>query len=243
VETGFRGRWDLGDKGRVDWSAGLFRTASTNDIQPLIVPSLNSFGYYANIGGTLRQGAELGATWRKDNWSVYANYSYIEATYQTSFADPSNSPAAVVDPVTGAASIPITPGTPMAGIPRHHLKTGFDFAFTPEWKFGGEWALVSGQRLVGDQNAAVTQLGGYGVVNLHTSYQVTKEIQIYALVNNLFNRQYYNNGTFFDTSAPTPGNLTNPLTLGAGAPFAAYGGVKVALGAPPPAPAPVAAKY
>ncbi len=198
-ETGFRGKWDLADMGKINWSAGLFRTANTNDIQPLIVPSLNSFGYYANIGGTLREGAELAANWRKDNWSVYANYSYIQATYQSSFSDPSNSPAALTDP-SGNTYIPITPGTAIAGVPHHHLKAGFDVAITPQWKFGGDWVLVSSQYLVGDEIGATGKLGGYGVVNLHSSYQVTKELQIYALANNVFNRHYGSYGTFFDTS-------------------------------------------
>ena len=238
-ETGFRGKWDLGDKGKIDWNAGLFRTANTNDIQPFTTVSANGYGYYANVGGTLREGTELGATWRKDNYSVYANYSFIDATYQSTFLDPSNSPAA--NPASQA--ILITPGTPVAGVPRHHLKAGFDVAVTPEWKFGADWQLVSSQRFVGDEIGAVTQLGGYGIVNLHSSYQVTKELQVYVLANNVFDRHYFSTGTFFNTSAPTPGNLSNPLSLGAGMPLAVYGGVKYRFDEPTAAPTTVAAKY
>lgn len=228
AETGFRGKWDLGDNGRIDWNAGLFHTANSNDIQALTTP-YNSYGYFANIGGTLRQGAELGAAWSRDNWRVYANYSYIDATYQSTFLNPSNSPAAILDPETGATSIPITPGTQIAGIPRHHLKAGFEVAFVPQWRFGADWILVSGQRVVGDEIGAITQLGGYGVVNLHTSYQVTKEVQVYALAQNLFDRKYYSSGTLMETPTSTPTPYTNPLSLGAGAPLAVYGGVRVSF--------------
>ncbi|WP_294534210.1 TonB-dependent receptor [uncultured Rhodoblastus sp.] len=228
AETGFRGKWDLGQNGKIDWSAGLFHTANANDIQPLTTP-YNSYGYYANIGGTLRQGAELGAAWTRDNWRVYANYAYIDATYRSTFLDPSNSPAAIVNPDTGATSIPITPGTPIAGIPRHHLKAGFEIAFVPQWKFGADWILVSGQRLVGDEIGAITQLGGYGTVNLHTSYQVTKEVQVYALAQNLFNRQYYSSGILMETPTVTPTPFVNPLSLGAGMPLAVYGGVRISF--------------
>ena len=44
----------------------------------------------------------------------------------------------------------------------------------------------------------------YWVVNLHTSYQVTKNIQIFGLINNLFNQHYYSAGTVFD-----PGGFNN----------------------------------
>ena len=54
---------------------------SSNDILPL-QSSANGFGYYANVGTTLRQGAELSANWRNDRWTVYANYTYIDAVYR-----------------------------------------------------------------------------------------------------------------------------------------------------------------
>ena len=74
----------------------------------------------------------------------------------------------------------------------------------------------------------------YTVVNLHTSYQVTKNFEIFGLVNNLFNSHYYSAGTFVSTSGFNSntfgGNnflvLNDPRTFLPGMPLAAYGGFK-----------------
>ena len=74
----------------------------------------------------------------------------------------------------------------------------------------------------------------YTVVNLHTSYQVTKDFEIFGMVNNLFNQRYYSSGTFFETggfnSNSFGGNnflvLNDPRTFLPGMPLAAYGGFR-----------------
>ena len=78
----------------------------------------------------------------------------------------------------------------------------------------------------------------YTVVNLHTSYQLTKDVELFGVVNNLLNNHYYATGTFFQTNGGqgifnsntfgNPGflNLTDPRTFVPGMPFAAYGGVR-----------------
>ena len=50
------------------------------------------------------------------------------------------------------------------------------------------------------------------MVNLDASYQVTKNIQLYARVENVFDNRYYTYGTFFDTTAV-------PNFANGGAPF------------------------
>ena len=122
LQAGFRGQHAFGEYGKLQWSAGLFRTTLANDILPLQSPA-NGFGYYANVGTTLRQGAELSAQWSDDRWTGYANYTYIDAVYLSTFMEPSPfNPAA-----NAAGLIPITNGTPIAGIPKNTLKVGFDF--------------------------------------------------------------------------------------------------------------------
>ncbi len=115
-ELGFRGQnalaaFGLGPQwGKLQWSAGLFRTTLTNDILPL-TSTFNGFGYFTNVGTTLRQGAELSAQWTGDRWSAYANYTYIDAIYLSTFEEPSaNNPLADAN-----GNIPITNGTQIAG--------------------------------------------------------------------------------------------------------------------------------
>jgi iron complex outermembrane receptor protein len=225
-QAGFRGQQALGENGNLQWSAGLFRTTLTNDIVPLQSPE-NGFGYYANVGTTLRQGAELSVQWRNDRWSVYANYTCIDAVYLTTFMEPSP-----FNPSANAAGlVPIMSGTPIAGIPRSTVKVGFDFNVTDNWKIGADMVAASGQTIFGNENGAVPQVPGYAVLGAHTSYQVSKQLQVYGLVQNIFNQHYYTYGGLYDTGAlPNAAPyLTDPRSLGPAAPFAIYAGLKYTI--------------
>ena len=63
-------------------------------------------------------------------------------------------------------------------------------------------------------------------MNLHSSYKVTKNVELFALVNNLFNQHYYVSGTFFDVTSFPYLNLTDPRTFVPGMPFAFYFGAR-----------------
>jgi iron complex outermembrane receptor protein len=230
-ELGFRGtnafaQFGLGPQwGKLQWSAGLFRTTLTNDILPA-VNTFNGFGFFSNVGTTLRQGAEVSAQWAGDRWSAYANYTYIDAVYLTTFMESSeNNPLAV------NGLIPITNGTQLAGIPKNTVKVGVDYAVTPQWKVGGDMLAESGQVLFGNENNAVPQAPGYAVFGVHTSYQWNKQVQIYGYVQNIFDQRYYTSGSLFSTNlttGPAPA-LTNPQTFGPAKPVAIYGGIKITL--------------
>ena len=93
-ETGLRGRMTLGAdeaEGRIDWNLGLFRTDLQDDI--IAVPSeIISTGFFKNIPGTRRQGIEAGIAYRDRQWRLAANYSLIDATFESrlSLASPTN---------------------------------------------------------------------------------------------------------------------------------------------------------
>ena len=72
-------------------------------------------------------------------------------------------------------------------------------------------------------------LPGYWIVNLNTTYEISKNVEIFGLVQNLFNKRYYTFGTFFDTSEVPFLGLTDPRTVSPGAPLAIYGGLRVRL--------------
>jgi iron complex outermembrane receptor protein len=225
-ELGFKGENDLGQWGKLQWSAGLFRTTLTDDILPL-QSAVTGYGYYANVGTTLRQGAELSAQWTGDRWSAYANYIFIDALYLSTFEEPSP-----FNPLADAnGDIPITNGTPIAGIPKNTVKVGFDYSVTDKWKVGADMVAASGQVLFGNENGALPQAPGYAVFGLHTSYQIGKQLQFYGLIQNIFDRRYYTAGALFDITAlpNTAPFLTNPTSLGPGKPFAIYGGLRLTL--------------
>ncbi|HXZ17714.1 MAG TPA: TonB-dependent receptor, partial [Roseiarcus sp.] len=225
-ELGFRGQNDLAEWGRLQWSAGLFRTTLTNDILPQL-SAVTGFGYYANVGTTLRQGAEVSAQWTGDRWTAYANYTFIDAVYLSTFLEPSP-----YNPLADAnGEIPISNGTPIAGIPRNTLKVGFDYNVTPNWKVGADVVAASGQVIIGNENGALPQIPGYAVFGVHTSYQIGKQLQVYGMIQNLFDERYYTAGALFNTGA-LPNSapfLTDPRSLGPGKPFAAYAGLKYTM--------------
>ena len=231
-EVGFRGtnalsQLGLGPEwGKLQWSAGLFRTTLDNDILAQ-QSEVSGFGYFANVGTTLRQGAEVSAQWTGDRWSAYANYTYIDAVYLTTFLESSpNNPLA-----DETGFIGITNGMPIAGIPKNTVKVGVDYAVTDKWHVGADMVAASGQVLFGNENGALPQAPGYAVFGLHTSYQVAKQVQIYGLIQNLFDQRFYTAGGLFDTSAlpNTAPSLTNPTAFGPARPFAIYGGMRITL--------------
>ena len=56
-----------------------------------------------------------------------------------------------------------------------------------------------------------------------------KNLEVFGLVQNLFNQRYYTFGTFFDPTQLSFLGLTDPRTLSPGAPLAAYAGLRVRL--------------
>jgi iron complex outermembrane recepter protein len=91
---------------------------------------------------------------------------------------------------------------------------------------GADLNVIGSQYLVGDESNLNPKVPAYWTVNLHTSYKVTKNIEVYGLVQNLFNQHYYTYGTFFETDSFPYLNLTDPRTFLPGMPMAAYAGVR-----------------
>ena len=177
-EVGFRGtnafsQFGLGPQwGKLQWSAGLFRTTLNNDILPLQSPTTAS-AFSRMSERRLRQGAEISANWTSDRWTAYANYTYIDAVYLSTFDG-----AVAVQSVcrTPNGNIPITNGTQIAGIPKNTVKVGVDYAVTDKWHVGADMVAASGQVIFGNENDALPQVPGYAVFGLHTSYQVGKQV-------------------------------------------------------------------
>ena len=241
-EAGLRG--DLanfdGDQ-RLQWTAGLFRTENQDDIIT-IAAQQSGRGFFQNAGDTLRQGVELGMQYQDRKWYAYANYAYVDATFQTAnvLSSPNN-PAGFTCPGTAPADeatcIQVNPGDRLPGVPRHRFKAGFDYWVTSQWRFGADLIAASNQIFFGDESNQNAPLPGYTTVNLHTSYDVTKNIQIYGLVDNVFDQHYGVFGNFFSLDdannaaqadpSTGAGFFTNPRTITPAPPVAAYGGVKL----------------
>ena len=226
IEAGLRGFFGVPTGGRLDWKAGYFRTENTNDIIQLSSLILGS-GFYTNVPETLRQGVEASLTYTQGPLQAYANYSYVDATYQ--FSGMLSSP---FNPFADAnGNIFVHPGDHIPGIPRQQAKFGFDYLLTPKLKFGGDVLIVGSQYYIGDDSNQNPQLPAYWVANLHASYQATDHIQIFGIVNNVFNNHYATYGTFFDLGTSAQFAISTPLNdarmITPAQPLSVYGGVKV----------------
>ena len=66
----------------------------------------------------------------------------------------------------------------------------------------------------------------YWVVNLHSSYKISDNLEVFGLVRNLFDRHYYTYGLLTDVTEFGYLNLTDDRTFVPGIPFAAYVGLR-----------------
>ena len=220
VEAGVRGRFDAAG-GALNWSLAAFHTLNTDDIINVASP-LPGHEFFQNGGDTLRRGIEASLSYKWDRWNAYANYTLVDATFQDPLTLSSpNNPFADAN-----GNIFVVPGDHLTGIPDYRFKAGAEYQITDLWKLGADLNVTASQYLVGDESNQNPKVPAYWTVNLHSSYQVSKNIELYGLVRNLFNQHYYVNGTFFETNSFPYLNLTDPRTFVPGIPFAAYGGLR-----------------
>jgi iron complex outermembrane recepter protein len=222
-EAGLRGHFDIA-QGLFNWSLGAYRALNTNDIVDVASP-IPGHEYFQNGGNTLRQGIEASASYKWQRWTAYANFTSIDATFRDPLTLSSpNNPYADAN-----GNIYVVPGDHLTGIPNYRFKAGAEYQITDPWKLGADLNIVGNQWLVGDESNQNPKMPAYWTVNLHSSYRVSKNVELFGLIRNLFNQHYYVYGTFFETSSFPYLNLTDPRTFVPGMPFVAYGGLRASF--------------
>jgi len=183
--------WEGGVRGKLlnnlTWNAGVYTTTNSNDIQFISTGGATPLGYFQNVGDTRRRGLELGLNGKIERLTLAANYGFVDATYQNDFTvgSPSNSEAIGND-------IQVTKGNKIPGIARHTLKLRVAYDITPSWNVGSNLILASGQYARGDENNQDVngKVPGYGVINLDTHYKINSNWNLFAKINNLFDKDY-----------------------------------------------------
>lgn len=225
-EAGVRGSVESG----AYFSVALYRTNLANDIQFVSAGSgaVNS-GYFANVGGTRRQGVEAAVGLARGEWSLAARYAFLDATFRSAFSEnsPNNSSA------DDDGNIEVQPGNRIPGLPRHALRLRADWSRAP-FAAAVSVLAVSSQYARGDENNADRNgpVPGYAVVALEGSWQLSRGWQVFARIDNLFDRTYQNfgilgsnyfrgPGSTFDASLAMPEQFRSP-----GAPFGAWIGIR-----------------
>ncbi len=218
-EAGVRGQM-----GNVDWSFGFFNTRVEDAI--FFFPDSDApagqlnVGIFDNIDRTQRSGFEFGLAGKRENLRWTANYSIVDASYESRFG--------YVDH-EGTQQF-VEKGNAIPGIPKNNIKIGLDYAFTPAFSLGMNASYHSGQYLRGDNVNEDDKLDGYGVVNLHSRYKLNKNIEFFAKVDNLFDSEYETFGLYGEPDeAPGLGSLTNERFVGTSAPRAGWIGIKLSL--------------
>jgi outer membrane receptor protein involved in Fe transport len=227
VEAGLRGRLHPSDTTTIDWNAGLFHTISDDDIL-FVASAIPGTDYFRNVGNTRRQGIEAGLTVQAARFKAWLNYAFTDATFASALTlDSPLNPAADAN-----GQIHVVPGDQLPGVPRHRLKFGLSYNVTDAWTVGLSGIASSGQYLFGDEANLQPKTNPYVVLTANTAYQVTPKLQLFALIQNLFNANYVTYGTFSPTStvpiAQVPG-ASDPRSLSPAAPLAVYGGIRVSF--------------
>ncbi|MEY9537923.1 iron complex outermembrane receptor protein [Bradyrhizobium diazoefficiens] len=224
-EVGLRGQ--LGElKGvQIAWNAGLYRTDATDDTYPIFD---NLFGRLRllNIGETRKQGARVGMEMVYGGLTAFANYVYTDARFRSPWSE--FSPADIAaDPL---GFIHIQPGNIVPLIPKHQIRIGASYAVTDDWKVGAVVRAQSAMYMAADEVNAMGKTPGYAIVSLNTQYRLTKNVEIFGLIDNLLNTKYALNGGLVPTDKypilEAPG-ATDPRGTAPGQPFSVYGGLRV----------------
>ena len=233
VEVGARGTLSDASFGRFTWDLDVYRTNSENDIYG--ISTTIASGFFQNVGSTRREGVDLGLTYQTMRVSGYLQYSYIAATFRSAFLEPS--PANPFQDASGNVEVNVGDTLPL--IPKNRVKLGGDFKVLPNWSVGGTWSYSGPSFYRGDEDNLNPELPGYTVASLRTSYQITKNVQVFANIQNVFDRNYSTFGILGDpTGVGAPGVPPNgalgdpdvsPEFQSPAMPRAYFGGVKISF--------------
>ncbi len=199
--------WEAGFRGllpsKINWSLGYFNIVNNDDLQFVAAPNTiaNGFGYFKNFGKTQRQGIEVSLDRRVKEWSIGVNYTYLDATYQSTETLSSQYNLAGSNPGVDGSTITVKPGNHIPLVPTHTFKTYADYQFSKEWGtnlniIGFSESFVRGNENNNQQKNGV--IPGYVLVNYGVRYtpQFVKGVHIFGQVNNILDQQYYTAGQF-----------------------------------------------
>ena len=240
VELGLRG--NLPGQ-RLTWSADVFHTVNSDDIQ--FVATATNQGYFDNVGSTRRQGLDFAVGGKEAGFTWRATYSFVDATFQSNFAVSAQSNSTA----DANGIILVRPGDRIPLIPRHTARLLLDYEINKRWEIGSNLVAASGSFLHGNENNA-NQAGGinaqgsyisgtgwipgYTVVSLRSTYHASEKIDLFVRVSNLFDKRYATAGFLTSNSfnpngsfRPNPNDWTNENAISPAAPRGAWAGVRV----------------
>ena len=226
AEAGLRG--NVGVLGGVaQWSLAAYQTRIDDDILFVASPKLIGTGYFQNAGNTRRAGLDLELNGNANQFTWYASYGLVQATFESSLRLPGNQEVNAAATEDGA--LVVDPGDRIPGIPRHSIKAGLAYNPTTSWNLALETIAGSSRVFLGDEGNDQIALPGYAIANLRTTYQLTSAVDWFARIDNLFNRTYATFGLLaeLEIHLDEVPNASDPRFVGPSAPRSAYTGFRV----------------
>lgn len=191
--------WEAGGtwvKGRANLTASLYRTEVRDDIGFIQSENATFQGFFSNIGDTRREGVELSLqVFPADRVSLYANYAYTRATYQSAadiFSIRSDSRFAG-GPLAGDNAI--TPGARLPSVPNHQVKAGALVRLDRWLDAGLDGRYTGTQWLRGDEANQTRPLPGYFTASARAGLSFGAW-EVNTVLSNLFNSHRAIFGTF-----------------------------------------------
>jgi len=176
----------------VSWNLSIFRTLLRDDIFASQLPSVRDFSKTSAIPAAK---GRAGVNYRSDTWSAYANYSFVQATFR--------SPLTVPSP-----SNPFRTSTAISKSSPAIICLAFRSPPQARWRLQDSAAMV--------RRATLNLVSSFYYVetsptsslrfrlyrrHLHTTYKPIPHFEVFASINNLFNRKYATWGILSDPTA------------------------------------------
>lgn len=249
-EAGLRGSTESS----LRWSAGWFHAGNRDDIL-FVASEQTGFGYFKNFGRTRRQGIEVDLNAKAGRVTLGGGYTLLDATFQSeeavNGAGNSTNEAARAGVPGREGTIGIERGNRIPLTPRHMAKAHADVQVTPKLLVDAAVIGISSSFARGNENNSHKPDGryylgegvspGYAVVSLSGRYEIHRRLQVFAQVNNLFDRRYYTGAQLGSTGLTATGDfiarpfpaiggqfpLQGAMFLAPGAPRGVWGGLRV----------------
>ncbi|WP_242524142.1 TonB-dependent receptor [Methylacidiphilum caldifontis] len=201
----------------LSWALSFYRTIISNNIV-FQNTGHSSAGFFQNVAAEQNQGIEitLSGNYKKLGW--FANWSFLEATFQSElFLENAIS-----------TSVPVFPGNRLPNLPEQMFKAGISYQIFPRWLISADFQYYSSRFLYGDWANVYPMMRGFSVLNIQSYVTINKYVQLFAFATNVFNEFYAGAGMISQnvfTGAPNGGTIVPFITPGS--PFGIWGGLRV----------------
>ena len=203
IELGTRGK-----QGETSWSAAIYRTDLADDIEFVSSGNAINAGFFQNVGNTRRLGLELTGATKWGPLAVVARYGFVDATFVSGFTahSPANSSA------DANGDIVVGRGDRIPAIPRQTLRVRLDFAASGALSLGANVVANGAVRSRGDENNRDSHgaVPGYALVNLDGAWRFARSWELFARIDNAFNREVANFGVLGQNVFANPARTFDP---------------------------------